>query len=369
MYKRQVKHDLVSHDQITNWIIARFIESPDRWNWRCFYSPSVVLPDDSRLVGKSSYINTLSFDLDDVSLAEAKRRCREVGLLPMYFVESGGGVHIYIALDGVYLDGEENWRDIFNGINDLLGGDKGSSYRQGYLRTLPWTLNAKPKYGSPRLVKLHKADKYKRYNIEELREIVGHSEKPREPSLLITPAPAFWKEQEDLEREGVRWLGVLKRDWKLRAIVNGEDERIKAAPSGSERDFIYALALFTRGFSPVFVYNRLLDWDWGIAKNSRRGELTEAEIERRLKCTIKAAPEKLDLRYVVLTAMEANRRYTAEALARKVRLNIAQTKHALKQLCTAGFCVKIIKKRRGKVLVLYERAVKSEIITSLCQST
>jgi len=341
---------------IAKWFIARYLENPERLSWRCFYSPSVSLPGESRLIGKTAYINTLVFDLDDVSLAEAKRRCRDIGLLPMYFVESGSGVHIYIALDGIYLDGADNWKAIYNGINDLLGGDKGSGYRHGYMRTLPFTYNAKPKYKSPRLVKLHKAKYYARYNIEELREILRPQDAVQGYSLGITTLFSVHKKG---KLEFVRWLGMLKRDLKLRAIVNGKDERIKESPSGSECDFIYALALFTRGFSSEFVYERLWDWDWGIAKHSRRQNLSKKDIESRLKSVVKGAQSKMDLRYAVLSNIEAGKRRSARSIAKRIKCPVHKVSKVLKELCEEGIVEKALSFRGGKGKAVYTRPIKT----------
>ncbi|MCD6449018.1 MAG: hypothetical protein J7L34_00740 [Thermotogaceae bacterium] len=130
----------------------------------------------------------------------------------------------------------------------------------------------------------------------------------------------------DIDYERKRFLGMLKRDRTLRSIYNGTSKELKPNHSASERSFVFAFALLSRGFSKEFTEQMLLEWKYGIVYSSnkyvkRYGTLSakdRKDCKRRIKLFVKKAEEKINVHSVVLTYMQPGKKYSAPALYRKL---------------------------------------------------
>ena len=369
-HSEKVKQHFIHPAHIATLVELWIAENPDLAYWHIFYSPSFELNAQNRMDGKASYVSSLAIDIDNINETELVRRVNEAPVKPRFVVSTGGGFHLYFALSGIHKADE--LKPIYDGLNSLYDGDRGASYHNGYLRRLPFTYNCKPKYDKPRFVELVKISD-KRYTVPELIELLNdftsesHSNMTLKTPLLFTKqeSPDLKALKEDLTKEHKRFWGLVKKDWKLKAVMTGKDHRIKKAPSGSERDFIYAMELFARGFTVEFVYNELWRWKYGIVHNSNRTEQTNREKARRLRLIVKEAKNKTSLKRRILCKMETGKSYSAPALARRVKARVADVAHALKELYKEGAVIKRRKVRKGRTVVLYMRKIKSLVINGI----
>ena len=300
-------------------------------------------------------VSCLVLDVDDVSREEIKARIEQAPVKPSYIVWSGKGAHLYFLFDQPHDETSRftGFKSIANKLADIFGADGGAKYCKRYMRTLPYTYNSKY-FPDKVIAKLEKMPCLTFYLPEEIDLLVRrylnfddepqtppsfseipNLEKPQKPKTHLSKGKDFW-DGTPLEREWVKFLGMLRTDVELWKVYNGKDPRIRFEENGSIRCEILITMLKIRGFSDQFILELVKGWSYGLKYGKRADEMRKHpnwEISR-LKSLIKHAKEEISEHpeFYILAKMKQGKGYSYKAICKLTNLNIAKVKHGVRVL-------------------------------------
>lgn len=227
-----------------------------------YYSPVVALENGTLIT------SSLVIDIDNSGQTDFK------GYKPFAVVQTGRGVHAYIALDRIYCLDELYSAEA---VNKYFGGDAnvGGRYLRRYFRGFNYKFS--PPY--PIKVKTYRVVKYRYSELAERAGAFHLSNTPPKRSnktdKIITFADAgeVWN----------KFNKLVEKDFRLKRILT------QSYKSTSEKSYAVALALSWRGFETAETARILLNLSGGIKDAPR--QYGAGELEKRA-CTIAESAER-----------------------------------------------------------------------------
>jgi len=313
------------------------------------------------------FVSCLVIDVDDVSLQEINARIEQAPVKPSLMVQtSPKGFQLYFLFDKPYEETAnfEGFKDIYDDLVDIYGADKGSHYDSGsYFCIFPYSVNSKHGNFRTLLIKLPEIT----YTPDEMRELIANYKGYKDYKSRKIQIPGFKFESRykgkdfwdgtPLEREWVKFLGMLRTDVELWKVYNGKDPRIRYQENASRRCEILINMLKVRGFSDQFILELVKNWSYGLKYGNRAGEMLEHPEyeESRIKSLIKHAKKEISEHpeFYILAKMKRAEGYSLKRLCRLTGFDIAMVKHGVKVLLEQGKLEPKKVRKKGKWLMIF----------------